>query len=144
MAVLIIGKIEREKIAKVIAYAKAHPVLFELIRQGVMDDTSVLELKDRKRVDTVRPASAHVMFPGGYHAAFSIEQQPAGLCSHLSISVEGRAKKGAMPNEPAVQMICEEFGVPYPAGKMWIEEFDPGEFAINLVSLYAPTQEGHA
>ncbi len=24
------------------------------------------------------------------------------------------------------------------------EEFDPGEFAINLVSLYAPTKEGNA
>ena len=41
-------------------------------------------------------------------------------------------------------MIAEEFGVPFPADKMWMEEFDPGEFAINLVSLYAPTKEGHA
>jgi hypothetical protein len=144
MAVLMIGAVEREEIAKIIAYAKAHPVLFELIRQGVMDDTAVLELKDRKRTDTVRPASAHIMFPGGFHAAFSIEQQPLGLCSHLSISVEGRAKKDAMPSPEAVQMIAEEFGVPFPADKMWMEEFDPGEFAINLVSLYAPTHEGHA
>jgi hypothetical protein len=144
MAVLMIGITEREKIAKIIVYAKAHPVSFETIHQGAMDDKAVLELKDRKRTDTVRPASAHIMFPGGFHAAFSIEQQPPGLCSHLSISVEGRAKKGMMPSEPAVQMICQEFGVPYPADKIWIEEFSPGEFAVNLVSLYAPTQEGHA
>lgn len=42
------------------------------------------------------------------------------------------------------KMIAEEFGVPFPADKMWMEEFDPGEYAINLISLYAPTKEGHA
>ena len=66
------------------------------------------------------------------------------MCSHLSVSVFGRAKKGACPSPEAVQMIAEEFGVPFPADRMWMEEFDPGEFAINLVSLYAPTEEGHA
>jgi hypothetical protein len=35
-------------------------------------------------------------------------------------------------------MICREFGVPYPGDRMWLEEFDPGEFAINLLSLYEP------
>lgn len=143
MAVLIIGETEREQIAKLIAYAKAHPVLLETVREGAMADRSVLELKDRKP-GFERPPSQNVVFPGGYRAAFSIEQQPPGLCSHLSISVEGRAKKGMMPSEPAVKMIAEEFGVPYPADRIWIEEFDPGEFAINLVSLYAPTKEGNA
>lgn len=143
MAVLMIGATEREQIAKMIAHAKAHPVLFEKMRDGIVDERAVLELKDRKPGHE-RPPSAHIVFPGGFRAAFSIEQQPPGLCTHLSISVEGRTKKGMMPAEPAVQMIAEEFGVAYPADKMWIEEFDPGEYAINLVSLYAPTPEGNA
>ena len=143
MAVLIIGETERKEIAQVIAHAKAHPVLFEKIRQGVVDDTAVLELKDRKP-GFERPASQHVVFPGSYRAAFSIEQQPPGLCSHLSVSVFGRAKKGACPSPEAVEMIAQEFGVPYPADKMWMEEFEPGEYAINLLSLYAPTPEGRA
>ena len=142
MPILIIGKTEQAKIAETIAYAKAHPVLFETVREGAVSDRPVLELKDRKP-GFERPPSQHFVLPGGYRCAFSIEQQPFGLCSHLSISVEGRAKPG-MPSEPAVAMICEEFGVPYPADKMWLEEFDPGEFAINLVSLYAPTKEGRA
>lgn len=143
MAVLIIGETEREKIAKAIAHAKAHPVLFATIRDGVLGDRPVVELKDRKP-GIERPLSQHIMFPGGFLAAFSVEQQPSGFCSHLSVSVYGRQKKGAMPSEPAVQMIAEEFGVPYPADRMWIEEFDPGEFAVNLLSLYAPAQEGTA
>jgi hypothetical protein len=141
MTILMIGTTERERIAEMIAYAKAHPVTFDF--RNVATDKPVLELKDRPP-GMERPPSQHLVLPGGYRCAFSIEQQPAGLCTHLSISVEGRAKKGMMPSPPAVQMIAEEYGVPYPADKMWLEEFDPGEFAVNLVSLYAPAQEGHA
>lgn len=144
MAVLMIGATEREKIAKIVAYARAHPVPLAVIRDGIMDDTHVLELKDRKPDTVVRPASQHIMLPGGFHAAFSIEEQPFGFCTHLSISVEGRAKTGMMPSPQAVQMIAKEFGVSFPPDKGWIEEFAPGEYAVNLVSLYAPKQEGHA
>jgi hypothetical protein len=144
MAVLIIGADEREKIAEIIAYAKAHPLLLDMLRKGAAPDLPTVMLTDRNP-GFERPPSQHVIFPGGFRAAYSIEQQPPGLCSHLSISVEGRAKKGAMPSEPAVAMIAEEFGVPYPPnGRMWIEEFEPGQFALNLLSLYAPTPEGHA
>jgi hypothetical protein len=143
MAVLIIGATEREKIAEIIAFAKAHPLTFDKMREAIVPDTPLLKLKDRKPGHE-RPPSQHVEFPGGYRASFSIEAQPAGLCTHLSISVFGRSRKGMMPGLEAVKMICEEFGVPFPPDKGWTEEFDPGEFAINLVSLYAPAQEGHA
>ena len=143
MPVLIIGETERAKIAEVVAYAKAHPVLFETVRKGVVDDTDVLQLKDRVP-GVERPPSAHVVFPGGYRAAFSIEQQPAGFCSHLSISVFGRSRKGMMPSLEVVQMLCEEFGVPFPPDKGWNEEFDPGEYAVNLLSLIEPTKGGNA
>lgn len=142
MAVLIIGATEREKIAKLVAYSKAHPLTFDH-RTGVSDNRDVLKLEDRQPGQELPPPQ-HISFPGGYRAAFSIEAQPVGLCTHLSVSVFGRAKKGAMPSPEAVMMIAEEFGVPFPADKAWAEEFDPGEFAINLLSLYAPTQEGHA
>lgn len=143
MAVLMIGAIERERIAEMVAYAKAHPILFDTIREGAVPFTDTVTLQDRKP-GFERPPSQHVVFPGGYRAAFSIEQQSGGFCSHLSISVEGRAKKGMMPSPQAVAMICEEFGVPFPPDRGWTEEFDPGEFAINLLSLYAPTPEGNA
>jgi hypothetical protein len=143
MSVLIIGATERERIAEIIAYAKANPLPLSLIRQGKVDDTKLLKLEDRKP-GFERPTSAHVEFPGGYRAAYSVEEQPAGFCSHLSISVMNRGRKGMMPSLPVVQMICEEFGVPFPPGHFWTEEYDPGEYAVNLVSLYAPTEGGSA
>lgn len=143
MAVLIIGQTERARIAEAIAYAKAHPIILDHVRKGVVPDKDTVMLKDRQP-GFERPPSQHIEFQGGYRAAFSIEQQPAGLCTHLSVSVFGRAKKGMMPSPHAVAMIAEEFGVPFPPDKGWTEEFYPGEFAINLVSLYAPTPEGHA
>ena len=78
MAVLIIGATERERIAEIIADAKAHPVLFDQVRQGIADDAAVLQFKDRMP-GFERPPSQHMTFPGGYRAAFSIEQQPAGF-----------------------------------------------------------------
>lgn len=143
MAVLVISALERAKIAAAITYAKAHPITFEVLRAGAVPETDMIKLEDRKP-GFERPESQHVEFPGGYRASLSIEQQPAGLCTHLSVSVFGRAKPGMMPSLQAVAMIAEEFGVPFPPDKGWTEEFDPGEFAVNLLSLYAPTPEGNA
>lgn len=144
MSVLMIGATEREKIKRVIERAKKRPMPLSRVREGAVDDTSLLKLEDRKP-GFVRPRTAQVDFPGGYRAAFSIEEQPAGLCTHLSVGVENRSRKGMMPSEEAVKLICKEFGVPFPAnGGMWIEEYEPGEYAINLVSVYAPAQEGNA
>jgi hypothetical protein len=143
MPVLIIGTTEREKIAAAIAYAKAHPIPIDTVRAGAVTNTSLLKLSDRKP-GFERPPSQHVLFPGGYRAAFSVEQQPAGFCTHLSISVFGRSKKGLMPSLEAVKMIAEEFAVPFPPDRGWNEEFDPGEYAVNLLSLYQPTPESRA
>lgn len=140
MAALIIGATEQAQINKLVAYAKAHPIPLDVIRAGAVPDTEMVRLQDRKP-GFERPASQHVVLPGGFRAAFSIEQQPAGYCSHLSISVMGRAKKGAMPHPMAVAMICEAFGVPFPPDRGWTEEFDPGEFAVNLLSILEPDQD---
>jgi hypothetical protein len=142
MSVLVIGTTERERIAEIIAYAKAHPLMFD-IRDNHPTDNGTLKLEDRKP-GYVRPPSQQIIFPGGFRAAFSFEMQPAGICSHLSVSVEGRSKKGMMPNPAAVQMIAEEFGVPYPPDRGWVEEYERGQYAVNLVSLHERPQEGHA
>jgi hypothetical protein len=144
MPVLLISENETKRIAEIIADAKAHPVTLETIRQGAAPDRHVVKLKDRKP-GLEQPPSRHMVFPGGYRAAYSIEEQPAGLCSHLSISVMGRAEKGKTPSPEAIKMIAEAFGVPFPDGaNVWLEEFDPGEYAVNIVALYAPKPEGHA
>lgn len=144
MSFLLIGDAERREIADLIAYAKAHPVLFEQVREGALDPGKFgYSLADRKP-GFKRPQSRWVLLPGNFRASYSVEDQPAGLCAHLSISVEGRRRKGMMPHPEAVKMIAEEFGMPFPGDKLWLEEYEPGEHAVNLLHLYAPRAEGHA
>jgi hypothetical protein len=141
MSVLIIGDAERLQIAKLKAEASANPVRFEVVRQGAVGDTAVLHLKDRKP-GIERPPSAHMTFPGGhYRAAYSVEEQPVGFCAHLSISV---ARKGKMPSLEAVQMIAEEFGMAFPSDKVWSEEFEPGQYAVNLLCVIEERETGTA
>jgi hypothetical protein len=136
MPVLVIGAAERKQIKKLIEEALKHPVsLSRVMDAGHGDNRDVLTLEERQP-GFERPASSHIVFPGGYRVAFSFEEQPIGLCSHMSISVMGRKRKGMMPSPEAVEMICEEFGVPFPPLRGWTEEFEPGEYAINLVSKW--------
>jgi hypothetical protein len=139
MAMLMIDDEAKAAIAKVIAYAEAHPIAFETLRAGHVTDRDVLQLKDRKP-GFERPESASVIIPVGYRAAFSIEDQPCGLCRHLSVSVE---RKGMMPSIPAVELIAEAFGMTH-FDSRWLEEFEPGQHAVNVVECYKPRHEGHA
>jgi hypothetical protein len=142
MAMLLIGEAEQKRIAEMIIDARAHPIPLEVVRAGAAPDKPVIKLEERKP-GLERPPSQHMIFPGGFRAALSVEEQPGGLYSHLSISVI-RDQPGAVPSWQAVSMIAQAFNVPFPADRMWMEEFDPGEFAVNLLSLFAPRQEGHA
>lgn len=144
MAVLMIGATERERIAEVIAFAKANPVRFDVdeLVEKVPQNTNALRLTDRPP-GMERPPSQNVIFSFGLRAAFSVEDQPVGLCTHLSISIDEGPHRGKLPNPHVVAFIAEAFSVPFPADKMWPEEFDPGAWAINLLSLFKP-KEGNA
>lgn len=143
MSVLMIGETEREAIRQIVQFAKDNPVSIEEVMAAPrMPDTTVLAYEGRGEI---KPRSrGEITLPGGFRCCLSVQHQPAGYCTHLSISVEGRPKKGAMAHPAAVEMIANEFGVGYPADKMWIEEFEPGEYAINLLSLFWPTTPGNA
>jgi hypothetical protein len=146
MSVLIIGATERDQIAKMKAEALKNPVPLALIMQASMVAGSqhrTVKLTDRDP-KLVRPESQHIVFPGGsIRAAFSFEEQPAGLFSHLSISLM-RGRPGQTPAPAVVEMICEEFGVPFPPDRGWLEEYEPGYYAVNLVSLYEERVAGTA
>jgi hypothetical protein len=139
--ILAIDEITRQRIASLIERAQKRPVPFDAVRNhAAPPGTKNLSLKDRKP-GLVRPQSAHIDIPFGYTAAFSIEEQPNGLVRHLSISVD---TVGRCPNEAAVAMIAEAFGMMEPFDAVWLEEFDPGHHAVNVLKLVAPRTEGHA
>lgn len=100
------------------------------------DFRPTLTLAERKEKGFPRQfESQRVEIQVGYTAAFSFEEQPAGLCRHLSVSVD---VKGRVPNQPAMEMIAVAFGFLIPLGTMgrvWVEEFAPGHNAINVVQV---------
>jgi hypothetical protein len=84
-----------------------------------------------------RPQSEIVELPVGYRANISFEEQPAGLCRHLSVSVD---RPGMLPSIDAFAMIAHAFGFSAAHhSQVWVEEFKPGQNAVNVVQLDEPT-----
>jgi len=146
--VLITDKVKTD-IAKAISEARKTPLpadVFMEVAKGIPQGKTVVRLADRKP-DFVRPESQHVLIPVGYRASISFEEQPTGLVRHLSVSVYG--KPGDCPTPPAVRMIAQEFGIE--CGEnwndvlIWVEEYELGYFAINVVALdpSQPTETVH-
>jgi len=115
--------------------ARKNPTSLEETKASAMPLPQVGELKlsDRPPGYKAPMASVQVLIPVGFRAAISFEEQPGGLCRHLSISVRGM--RGKMPGMPAVLALCAQFGVNWDESKKWVEEYEPGRYAINIVSL---------
>jgi hypothetical protein len=156
MSILLIGPAEQKKIKDAIGRATARPVRWETVKDVATGDyTPTLKLDERKRKPgVVRPASEHLIL-GNVRVAYSHEEQPAGMFRHLSASVR---RPGKLPHPMACAMICEAFGFS-PAicavimqapvteafvGRIWLEEFDPGHYAVNIIELIVTSEGGHA
>lgn len=137
---LIINDEVRAKIAEAIKRAEANPLPLAYIKSAAVPAYTVdLKLSERKP-GFERPESENVLIPVGFRVAFSIEEQPVGMCGHLSISVDNPRK---VPHPEAVKMIANEYGLKVktladPNITVWFEEFEPGHRAINLVALWKP------
>jgi len=131
MGVLIINETLRRLIRAAVARARQRPVPWEAVAAGaVMDDKPTLTLAER--VPGFKRPPSEFLTLGTYEAAFSFEYQPAGLLRHLSVAC---TKRGRVPTEIVVKRIAEEFGFVGAVGRVWLEEFEPGHFAVNVVEL---------
>jgi hypothetical protein len=150
MRPLIIGPEEKAAIKTAIETARSHPLLVADVMRLQVPDKDHVTLADR-RPEHDRPPSEHVALPYGYHVAISFEEQPAGMCLHLSVSVERRNK---LPNPAASGMIFNECleavgrDLTTRPCQTWVEEFlldgKPGGLALNAVYVIAPAAGGHA
>ena len=141
MSVLFIGPDETARIAEAIAKARENATPWEVL-SPIADGTSTnhLDLSERKPgVESIRRQypPQQVML-GTYRAALSFELQPAGMFRHLSIS---SANKGKVPGLEVVTAVVEAFGFSgWPLqrpNRVWIEEFEPGWHAVNILELEA-------
>jgi hypothetical protein len=140
MPALLIDRDVQTRIAAALAFARAHPLPLSVVRAGaVLPDRPMLSLQDRKP-GFERPPGANVLIPVGYRAAVSIEEQPAGMCIHVSISVD---RPGKLPSREAVAMIADAFGLTR-IDSRWLEEFEPGKHAVNVLQVIGEGAHGNA
>lgn len=136
--VLVINEAARAGIAQVIERARARPVpMATSMALRIPTPGATVTLADRHQTarDIQRPPVEQIELFDGYQCAFSFEEQPTGMVRHLSIAVNN---PGKVPMPAAVQMICQEFGFrefPPEYGRIWTEEFRPGEYAVNVAEL---------
>lgn len=143
--VVLITPEKKVEIAEAIAWARAHVVPWDKMRDAVADPTPMLALKDRNPDAPQRPPSPRIVFePSGVEACISFEEQPAGICRHLSIST----RDGRTVLDPTMTMlVAAEFGIelqPEMNGRAWLEEYEPGRYAINIVILEVEREGGNA
>jgi hypothetical protein len=158
MRALIIRAEEQAAIKAAIERARARPVRVADVVRLAVPDTDTVTLADR-RPEHDRPPSQHVPLPGGFHLAISFEEQPAGMCLHLSVSIE---RKHVLPNPYAVGLLVQEclraagqqpdddllVALAPDRGRSWVEEFlvdgKPGGLAVNVLYVIDPAVAGHA
>jgi len=142
MAICVIGEREQRQIEAAIRKARKRPIPIELLARVAITPRDTVPLSDRPADMSWRDRyPAHeVLIPVGYRACVSFEEQPDGLYIHLSISVE-RTDPKWMPDVAAVKFIAKAFGVggEDKVGKTWIEEYEPGRHAVNLIQLVEPS-----
>jgi hypothetical protein len=142
MSILIIGTKEQDAIDAAMKRARERPITIDMLAALAVDQTTtVLTLADRKQFK--RPRSEEVLLPTNYRLAISYEEQPAGLCAHMSLSVN---RKGMLPNPAAFAMAMRACGFDMTAApeRTWIEEFTidgkSGGVAMNAVWVVEPRQ----
>jgi hypothetical protein len=136
MTVFLIGPDDEARLKIAVVTALKNPIPWEVVKTGITgnQETDTVTLADREH--TVERITEGVMLPFGWRVAISCEEQPAGILLHISMS---SPKKGKIPSEHAMKMLIEACGYELKdIARGWLEEFEPGYNAINVLILTNP------
>jgi hypothetical protein len=154
--VLKIGPEEVKALNDAMARARARPVTIQQIMKvaGEVDHfADTVTLADRARIPKLERLAQHVALPVGYQVSISFEEQPAGMCLHLSMS---SGAPGKVPSPDAISMVLSAIGMDggvqeilnLRGGRIWLEDFlihgKPGGRAVNVVVVMEDGPVGHA
>ncbi len=137
-----VGDSERSELKAAMARARAHPVPWEVLKRWIseQDGTNNGHVGDEPLALDPPPAEL-VDLPFGYVVAISFEEQPAGICLHISVS--GPWPRVA-PNMAVCAMIFNALDLPDEAEDVWIEELliegKPDGRVFNATWLVEPAQ----
>jgi hypothetical protein len=136
MTAFIIGPADEEQLKSTVKLALDNPIPWEVLKAGVnteIQETDRLTLDDKKGLPPIKRPVYNVILPLGWRVAISCEDQPAGRLLHLSMS---SPKRGKIPSEHALLMVIKACGYTLEdVARMWLEEFDPGHNAVNVLFL---------
>jgi hypothetical protein len=142
---LIIGPKEIDALKEAMSRARLKPMSLEMVTRGYNphEVKAELTLADREKLakrgaPPPLPSSEMVTLPNDYRVGISFEEQPAGLCMHLSMSSRRKRK---VPTPEAMEMVLAALGYPYSmedCAMVWLEEFEPGQNAVNAVLVIEP------
>ena len=99
---IIVGETERAALKAAMARARTHPMPWEVVKREITDhqETDTEPVEDRPPAPE-RPPSEYVDLPFGYVVAISFEEQPAGMCLHVSVSGPWQVSSDAENGEVA-------------------------------------------
>jgi hypothetical protein len=123
---LVLTETERALIRQVIDHAAHH----------VLNRSRIEKIIAGKEEPPGNTPEFTCVIPLGYRCVFTLEEQPPGICRHLSISVLG---EGAAPNPEAVEALATEFGFRGGLTEMdavYPETIAKNKCAVNLVQSF--------
>jgi hypothetical protein len=134
---IIVGETERAELQAAMLRARAHPVPWEELknRTAAREGTKTQHIGDLHE----RSSAEFVNLPFGYVVAITFEEQPAGMCLHISVS-------GPWPRVPPNTMVCamvfSALDLAPEADDVWTEELpiedSQGGRAFNAVWVVEP------
>lgn len=132
MRMLVVGEKEKKAIAELRELAKAE----RLSREHLEKYSQGFDPNDPKtRKEGFLPIAMKytICLPDGFTVTYTEEDQPIGMCRHLSVSVDA---DGKLPNPSAIEYLLYSFGFEHKLGVeqvVYPEEYGEGLTAVNVI-----------
>ena len=144
MTAFMIGPDDQDRLRAACVHVRKRPTPWGKIKEGVIKKAHAwsLTLADRESLPEVTREIVNVMLPFGWRVAISCEEQPAGILLHISMNSPA---DGRVPNPHAMLMLVQTLGhTQDDIASTWIEEYEPGKRAVNMLIMLEERKGGTA
>lgn len=137
MTTLVIGPDQEKAIADLMELARANPLTREYLARMCQGFDPADPATRHPDAGTI-PLHFTIDLPIGVRVTYTEEQQPIGMCRHLSVSID---KLEWVPAPPVVDELLSQFGFVGRTGApeliIWPEHYASGRIAMNALEQIA-------